>query len=169
MNNNLDNITKAINEIAIALSRDSSLCALLTDDTPEALNHGVIVNDWTTLIDKQYINLYPPVIDSINKISVNTYVVLLLDGVDFANDNNLAEGDLYITTDEAHILLSQYKNRLIEASNIIIKILNSLKLTCAGAIRVVSMSHVMISEWRAGYRIHFRFTDQTIDNRKSEI
>nr|DAG15756.1 MAG TPA: hypothetical protein [Caudoviricetes sp.] len=45
MNNNLDNITKAINEIAIALSRDESLCALLTDDSPDALNHNVIIND----------------------------------------------------------------------------------------------------------------------------
>lgn len=169
MNNNLDNITKAINEIAIALSRDESLCALLTEDSPDALNHKVLVNDWTSLIDRQYINLYPPVVDSINKITVNTYIILLLDGVDFNNDNNVAEGDLYITTDEAHILLSQYKNRLVEASNRIIKTLNNLKLSCAGTIRVISMSHVMISEWRAGYRIHFRFTDQTLDSRKAEI
>ena len=41
----LTTVEKSINEIIIALSRNQHFCALLTDDTSQADQHNVIIQD----------------------------------------------------------------------------------------------------------------------------
>lgn len=164
----LATIEKSINEIIIALSRNQHFCALLIDDTPQADNHNIILSDWTDLITKDYVKLYPASLDSAANPVKNTFLVLLINGIAITNDNILVDADIYVTTDDAHVLLDKFTNRLIKLSDEILTTLDGLKLSSAGNIEIESITHVMLTEWRPAYRIHFTFTDQ-VNTRKAEI
>lgn len=169
MKPNLVNIKKAALEIGQLLAADSTLCNLLYIDTPDALqqeNNSYSLND---MINNKYITVYPPVETAIKDTERNSFLVILLDNINLrVIDSNVhASFTIYATTDSDHILLNDNKNRLLEMSDRIIQILDQAKLSSAGAIEVNSISHVMLSEFRAGYRISLSITDQT--TRKAEI
>ncbi len=164
----LTTIEKSINEIIIALSRNQRFCALLMDDTPQADQHAVIVPEWTDLVKQDYVKLYPASLDSAANPVKNTFVVLLINGIAITNDDLLVDADIYVTTDEAHVLLDNFSNRLIKLSDEAVNTLDGLKLSSAGSIEIESITHVMLTEWRPAYRIHFTFTDQ-VSSRKAEI
>lgn len=164
----LTTVEKSINEIIIALSRNQRFCALLTDDTSQADQHNVIIQDWTNLITQDYIKLYPASLDSAANPVKNTFLILLINGIAITNDDLLVDADIYITTDDAHILLDNFGNRLIKLSDEVLTTLDGLKLSSAGSIDIESITHVMLTEWRPAYRVHFTFTDQ-VSSRKAEI
>lgn len=169
MKKDLKNIKKAALEIGQLLAADEILCNLLYIDTPNALQqtgHSYSLND---MINDKYITVYPPVETTIKDIERNSFLVILLDNINLrVTDNNIrASFTIYTTTDSDHILLLENKNRLLEMCDRIIQVLDQAKLSSAGAIEIGSVSHVMLSEFRAGYRISLNITDQT--NRKAEI
>lgn len=165
----IDNIEKSILEIGQLLAGNSQIVQLLYNDTPNALNEEVPSLSVNDLINQKYICLYPPVFDAVDNNSRNTYCILLLDAINFAQqDNNIgATYTLYITTDDAHILLNNNQNRLLKLLNLITQTLDNQKLTASGTINLSSASHVMLSNFRAGYRIRFSITDSM--TRKAEI
>lgn len=169
MKQDLRNIKKAALEIGQVLAGDTQLCNLLYIDSPDALQqtgHSYSLND---MINDKYITVYPPVETAIKDKERNSFLVILLDAVNLqVTDSNIrANFTIYATTDSDHILLNENKNRLLEMCDRIVQVLDQYKLSSAGAINISSISHVMLSEFRAGYRIALSITDQV--SRKAEI
>lgn len=163
----LKNIKKAPFEIGQILAANKEICALLLDDTNDPKAADATFND---LLTKNYITIYPPVADgAIKDYTRNTYLVILIDAINTnANENNLSvSGTIYITTDESHILLTNNRNRLLELADKILQVLDGVKISSAGEIHVTDIMHIMLTNFRAGYRISFTFSDQQA--RKAEI
>lgn len=163
---NLRNIKKAPFEIGQLLATNTEICALLLDDSNTPTSNSVTFKE---LLDNKYIVLYPP-IDSgeIQDYTRNTFLVILIDNISpSADENTLVNGTIYISTDEGHLLLSNNRNRLLELADKILQTLDGAKLTAAGEVHINAVSHIMITNFRAGYRISFTFTDQP--TRKAEI
>lgn len=157
---NLRNIKKVPFEIAQLLANNPDFCALLVDDsdTPTACTMSL-----TELLNQHYLVIYPPTNDgSINNFNRNTYAIILLDSIDTNSDNyNInVTGYIYITTDNAHVLLSNNRNRLLEMADIVLQTLNGVKLTSAGELQIGRINYVMIDTFKSGYRIGFTITDQ---------
>lgn len=157
---NLVNIKKIPFEIAQLLAGNPNFCSLILDDSDDP---GKVETSLTELLNSHYLTIYPPVNDGgITDYGRNTYVVILLDSITTeSQDNNMnVTGYIYITTDNSHILLSQNRSRLLELADVVLQTLNGAKLTSAGQMEIGSITHVMISNFRAGYRINFTVTDQ---------
>lgn len=169
MKKNITNIIKNITEIGQLLASNSTITRLVCYDTSDALERPIPDVNYEDLVNQKLICLYPPVDNGIENITNNTYLILLLDNINLQyQDNNVgASFTLYITTDEGHSLLKSNKNRLHELLNQVIQTLDGVKLTSSGTLEVVMASHVMITEFRAGYRIKLTITDQY--TRKAEI
>lgn len=169
MKKNIGNLKKAAIEIGQLLASNGKLCNLLYLDTPDALQvepHSYSLNE---MINEKYVTVYPPVETAIKNAERNTFIVILLDNINLyvADNNTRASFTIYVTTDADHILLNENKNRLLEMCDEVLTTLHETKLSSAGAIEVTSISHVMLSEFRAGYRIALSITDQS--HRKAEI
>ena len=169
MKKDLRNIKKAALEIGQLLASNNTLCSLLYNDTPDALNITNRIYSLNEMLNDKYITVYPPVETTIKESTRNSFLVILLDSINLMvpDDNARASFTIYVTTDSDHILLNDNKNRLLEMCDQVLTSLDRVKLSSAGAISISSISHVMLSEFRAGYRIALSITDQT--SRKAEI
>ena len=67
---------------------------------------------------------------------------------------------LYISTNMDHLMLDDNKNRLLELGDRVIKLLQDKKFSSAGQMSFTSMSHLMLSEFHAAYRLSFSMSDQ---------
>lgn len=169
MKKDLKNIKKASLEIGQLLAADGVLCNLLYIDTPDALQQEPKTYSLNDMINDEYITVYPPVETTIKDVDRNSFLVILLDNINLrVTDSNIrASFTIYITTDSDHILLNENKNRLLEMCDRVVQTLDQTKLSSAGIIEISSISHVMLSEFRAGYRVSLSITDQS--TRKAEI
>ena len=157
---NLRNIKKAPFEIAQILANNKTFCALLVDDSNTPTDCSMSL---TELLNNHYITIYPPVNDgSIIDFNRNTYAIILLDSIDTNSTNNniSVTGYIYITTDNAHVLLSENRNRLLELADVVLQVLNGVKLTSAGELQIGRINYVMLDTFKSGYRISFTITDQ---------
>ena len=160
---NLRNIKKVPFEIGQLLANNKRFCSFLIDDTN---NPGEVSMSFVELLNEKYITIYPPVEDgAIEQYNRNTYAIILLDSISTADSNaNIGvSGNIYITTDVNHILLTENRNRLLEMADEVLQTLDNAKLTSAGEIHINHISHTMITTFRAGYRISFTLSDQQIE------
>lgn len=164
----LANINKSVLQIGQLLAQNSKIASLLYYDTPDALEQDIDIS-LNQLINDKYITVYPPVETAIKDITRNTFLIILLDNINlrYTDNNKSANITIYVSTDADHILLENNKNRLLELNDLIVETLDNKKLSSAGQIMISSISHVMLNEFRAGYRISLSLTDQEI--RKAEI
>lgn len=165
----LKNIKKSYLEIATLLAGDETLCRLLLNDVEDALTIEAPKHDVNTLIQNNYISIFPPVENRIEEYDRNTFLSILVDNIMLTgNDENIPTGIvLYASTDEGHLLLKNNLNRLLEICDRILQVLEGQKLSSSGKISITSITHVMLSELHPAYRINIRFIDQP--NRKEDI
>lgn len=161
----LANIKKAVKEIALLLSLDDQLKCLLINEKDTDNIPTFTVND---LLKNEYISMYPPIESGIQKIDRHTFIVILIDSINLMNsENSRANISVYVSTDSEHIGWAQNQNRLLEMCDRVIDVLDEKKLSSAGQINITSINHVMLSEFRAAYRLNLNLTD--IQVRKAEI
>lgn len=166
----LKNLNKIPFEIATLLASNDVIVRLLYDDTPSALLQKNSINISTQdLINSDYIGFYPATEAGIKEINRNTFMVINLEDFSLrAQDNNTrVSGAIYITTDKSHCLLANNKIRLLELADQIDTVLDGAKLSSAGEIQLTSISYVVFSDFRCGYRIAFKCVDQP--SRKAEL
>ena len=166
----LKNIKKAPFEIATLLAADKDIVRLLCDDRASVLIDKVDINKTVEdLIKEKYIGFYPATEVGIKDIDRNTFIIINIEDMSLrSNDNNISvNGTIYLTTDYSHALLENNTLRLIELADAIDSLLENQKLTSAGKIQLSSVSYVVFSDFRSGYRINFRFNDQP--TRKAEL
>ena len=166
----LVNVKKARLEIASLLGQDKTLLSLLLNDKPSALTDEVVqgtkVMGLNELISKNYICFSTPLESAMKDISRNTFLVILVDSMTFAQSDGVrASFVLYFTTDNAHILMDG--NRLLEGCDRIAEVLQDRKLSSAGQIKITSMQYVNFSTYRQGYAIYLSITD--LQERQAEI
>ena len=174
----LRNLKKAPFEIAERLiitdkkekfeARDNIL-KLLFHDNSSALSQEVSSTTVEFLIQENYIGFYPAIESGIKDVDRNTFLIINLEDFTFQNMdyNTGVSGAIYITTDKEHCLLDNKKLRLLELVDSIETMLEGEKLSSAGQIQVISANYVVFSDFRCGYRINFRISDQT--TRKAEL
>lgn len=165
----LRNLKRSVNEIAQLLAQNDIVCKLLFNDESSALTDPRPDVTFNELISGNYICMYPPVESRIEDYGRNTFITVLLDTalLHSSDDNTTATVVLYISTNEDHILLDNNANRLLEMCDEVINILDNKKLSTAGTINISSITHVMLSEFHAAYRLNLRISDQ--HSRKAEI
>lgn len=166
----LKNIKKIPFEIASILVSNEDVVKLIYDDDPSVLLKKNKINiSMEELIQKNYIGFYPATETGINSIDRNTFIIINLEDINLQNtDINInTSGAIYITTDKAHCLLNNNKLRLLELADIIEGVLENQKLSSAGKIILTSVNYVVFSDFRSGYRINFRCSDQ--QTRKAEL
>ena len=166
----LINLKKVVMEIAQILAKDESLCRLLINDGPDAMDVPVekVIN-LNDLISDNYISIVPPVENRIEDWGRNTFISIILDSANLQAREGNTNGTiiLYVSTNADHLLLNDNKNRLLEMADIIIEDLDATKVSAAGQLSVNYMTHVMLSEFHAAYRIQINISDQQM--RKAEI
>ena len=166
----LKNLKNAPIEIASILASNGTIVRLIYDDEPSVLlNKKTISLSIEELINQNYIGFYPATETGINSIDRNTFIIINLEDFNLQNtdSNTGCTGAIYITTDKAHCLLSNNKLRLLELIDEIETTLENKKLSAAGKIQLTSVNYVVFSDFRSGYRINFRISDQS--NRKAEL
>lgn len=156
------NIKKAFFEIAQLLAQDDLLCKLLLNDADTAITDDTPEHDINTMIQEHYISMYPPVENRIEDYGRNTFLSVIIDSVNFHGTDNTTPASLiiYVSTDEAHLILQNNRNRLLEIADRVIRVLDAQKLSSSGTLDVRSMVHVMLSEFHPAYRISIGLTDQ---------
>ena len=157
-------------EIATTLATNDDIVRLLYDDEPSVLiNKKSISLSIQDLIEQNYIGFYPATETGINSIERNTFIIINLEDISFnsTDANTNIAGSIYITTDKNHCLLSNNKLRLLELVDLIEESLENCKLSAAGKVRVISANYMVFSDFRSGYRISFRISDQL--SRKAEL
>lgn len=166
----LKNIKKIPFEIASILASNEDVVKLIYDDDSSVLLKKNKINiSMEELIQKNYIGFYPATETGINSIDRNTFIIINLEDINLQNtDINInTSGAIYITTDKAHCLLNNNKLRLLELADVIEGVLENQKLSSAGKIILTSVNYVVFSDFRSGYRINFRCSDQ--QTRKAEL
>ena len=156
-------------QIAEHLAANSKIVNLIYNDNPSVLTDGDVVKSMQELIQENYIGFYPATETGISTINRNTFIVINCEDFNLkAQDNNVTvTGSIYVTTDKAHALLDQGRLRLLELIDEIDSCLDNEKFIAAGKIQLTTVHYVVFSDFRSGYRIHFRINDQPI--RKAEL
>ena len=158
---NLINIKKSPIEIATVLAQDDIIKKLLILDTPSALSEDVPEKTLNDLLQEHYISMEPPVENRIEEYDRNTFISILVDTVMPSVEGNMRTNYiLYISTNMDHLMLDDNKNRLLELGDRVIKLLQDKKFSSAGQMSFGSMSHLMLSEFHAAYRLSFSMSDQ---------
>lgn len=165
----IKNIKKSIIEIAQILAADETILKLIYLDVPDALSQPTPEISLNQLIEQHYVCVIPPVESGIKDSWRNTFITILLDNVYFSrrDDNTAANLIIYVSTDEAHVLLEDNKMRMLEIIDKITLLLDNKKISGAGTLSVDSCSHTMLSEFRSAYRISISCNDQ--NTKKVEI
>lgn len=157
-------------QLAAELVKNKNIVNLIYDDKSSALNNEeALISDINQLIAENYIGFYPATETGIKDVDKNTFIIINLEdfslqGVDY---NTTTTGAIYITTDKSHCLLDNGKLRLLELIDEIETTLEGNKLASAGKVSLTSANYVVFSDFRCGYRINFRISDQTA--RKAEL
>lgn len=165
----LRNLKKVPFEIATLLAADDTIIRLIYDDSPFALTNTTNTVSVQELINSNYIGFYPATETGIREVDRNTFIVISLEDftLNAQDQNTRGTGAIYITTDKAHCLLDGNKIRLLELADRIETVLDNRKLSTAGELQLTTISYVVFSDFRAGYRISFRCSDQS--SRKAEL
>lgn len=157
----LRNIKKATNDITNILCQDEKIKKLLVNDSKTALEDGEIQKTYNDLISEGYISYYAPSDTGIEDAQRNTFISMYVQSIIPRDDNSYrTEIVLYVTTDKEHLALKNNKNRLLELCDCILGDLQQQKITSSGEISIGSISHVMFSDFRLGYRIMLTLLDQ---------
>ena len=165
----LKTLKKTPFQIAQLIASNPTVVNLIYNDSPSVLTDENVVVEFNSLVTDGYINFYPATDAGIRDIQRNTFIVINLEdfNLNSTDSNTTATGAIYITTDKAHSLLDNNKLRLLELADEIETTLADQKLASAGQIKMMSMTYVVFSEFRSGYRISFRLADQ--QTRKAEL
>lgn len=157
----LINIKKSPVEIATVLAQDDTIKKLLIIDNPNALSQDVPEVDLNYLLENHYISMEPPVENRIQQYDRNTFISILVDTIMPASEGNFrANYVIYVSTNMDHQMLDDNKNRLLELSDRIIRLLQDKKFSSSGQMNFSSMSHLMLSEFHSAYRLGFSMVDQ---------
>ena len=121
------------------------------------------------LIEENYIGFYPAIESGINDIDRNTFIIINLEDFNFQQrDSNIGvNGVIYITTNKSHSMLDKNRLRMLELADEIEGTLENCKLSAAGRITILNMNYVVFSDFRCGYRINFKLSDQ--QSRRAEL
>lgn len=165
----LRNLKEIPFQIASELAKNPKILSLIYNDSSSVLNEETPSIDLNELIQKNYIGFYPATESGIKDVDKNTFIIINLEDFNLQNtDYNVStSGAIYITTDKSHCLLDNGKLRLLELVDEIESALEGCKLIAAGKISLYSANYVVFSDFRCGYRINFRISDQTA--RKAEL
>lgn len=165
----LRNLKEIPFQIASELAKNAKILSLIYNDSSAVLNEDAPSIDVNTLIEKKYIGFYPATESGIKDVDKNTFIIINLEDFNLQNtDYNVStSGAIYITTDKAHCLLDGGKLRLLELVDEIESTLEDFKFLAAGKVSLTSANYVVFSDFRCGYRINFRISDQTA--RKAEL
>lgn len=166
----LKNLKKVPFEIATLLASNDTIVKLLCNDSPMVLAmKDIFKKSVAELIEENYINFYPAAETGINDIDRNTFIIINIENFDvtITDSNTVATGAVFVTTDKAHCLLNNNSLRLLELCDEIETTLENQKLSSAGSLQLEGIHYVVFSDFRSGYRIDFRCTDQ--NNRKAEL
>ena len=166
----ITNIQKGLFEIIRVIANDEYIQRLLVDDTPDLSDASFKMATFNSLMKDRYINVYPYTETGIKDYTRNTFLILLLTSVDFNSmDNTIAYGSIFLATDINHCLLTGNRLRLLELANRINVLIDSLKTSAAGEVRVNTLSRMAFDPFHDGYRIDFRFSDQIAEEEKFNI
>lgn len=159
---NLTNIKNLPVEIGRILCYNPKIAGYLHDDSTDPQDYSTTYDE---MVQQHYICLYPLGADgSIQDYDRNTYMVLLLDSVDAVADaNSEATVGLYFITDINHLLIRGWKNRLLELADLSVDVLQNVKLSCGGEIRIDRVQFINISTNRVGYKLTLKISDQPIE------
>ena len=160
----LRNIKKIPLEIASLIGSNKKICSLIYNDDSNALENNSEVT-FSDLIKEGYINLFFPTENGIKNIAKNTFLSIGIE--DIYVESLSVTGVIYVVSNENTITLDGNKNRLLELVDEIESSINGQKISVTGEIRVLSISSVVFSDFRSGYRISFKCFDQ--QNRKAEL
>ena len=165
----LRNLKEIPFQIASELAKNPKILSLVYNDNSSVLNEEIPSIDLNELIQKNYIGFYPATESGIKDVDKNTFIIINLEDFSLQNtDYNVStSGAIYITTDKSHCLLDNGKLRLLELIDEIESTLEGCKFIAAGKISLTSANYVVFSDFRCGYRINFRISDQTA--RKAEL
>ena len=166
----LSNIKNTMFEVGQLLVKNENIVKLLYNDSQTALTDAVPSVSYEELLDKEYICSYPPVeTASLEQATRNTFIAILLDSLDYTlSDNNIeATLEILVSTDNHHLKLQPNKNRLFELIDEVVKTLDGVKLSAAGALSIRYVNLITVSDFRQVYRLRFKFSDQT--DKKAEI
>ena len=165
----LRNLKEIPFQIASELAKNPKILSLVYNDNSSVLNEEIPPIDLNELIQKNYIGFYPATESGIKDVDKNTFIIINLEDFSLQNtDYNVStSGAIYITTDKSHCLLDNGKLRLLELIDEIESTLEGCKFIAAGKISLTSVNYVVFSDFRCGYRINFRISDQTA--RKAEL
>jgi hypothetical protein len=153
------NIRRAPVEIGQILAKNKQLVGYLCDDSQDP---QPIQGTYTELANSHYINFYPPTETAIKDVDRNAFCVILLDAItQIDDDNTRASIAVYGVVDINHINLTGNRSRALEIVDEIVRSLDGVKLTCAGAMQVGSISYLVIDTNHIGYRISVTVTDQS--------
>lgn len=166
----LTNIKKIPYELASILARDPIVCALILNDTVDALDdldlthiEGIDAdtNIADYLIDNHYITLAAPTDTAIRNFDRNTFIIINLDtiAVHSEDDNISVDGSIYLVTDDEHRFLSLNRIRLLELADQINDLLDNRKISSAGTCKISNLDMVIFSEFKTGYQIAFNIKD----------
>ena len=159
----LINIKKIPLEIGQLLSQNKKLCGLIIDDSADP---QLVEKTYNELLNDKYFTIYSPVSDGISDKERNTYLTIVIDTINLKKeDNNIfTTGNIYITTDENHILIKNNKNRLLEMADQIVQTIDNAKLSSAGTVSVDSLVYTTLTKHKIGYIISFSVSDQQIES-----
>lgn len=153
------NIRRAPVEIGQILAKNERLVGYLCDDSQDP---QTLKKTYTELANSHYINFYPPTETSIKDVDRNAFCIILLDAItQIDDDNTRASIAIYGLVDINHINLINNRSRALEIVDEVVRSLDGVKLTCAGAMRVGNISYVVIDTNHIGYRISVTVTDQS--------
>lgn len=167
----LRNIKNILFEVAQKLSQNKELLTLLLDDSNDL--SGDVLDDenckYQWLADNHYITYMAAVPTNLEEPFKNTFIVLDLTEGNFYDDGSVdAFVSILVTTDRDHLLLKNGKIRTLEAADLIISMLDGLKISSYGVVEVLRYNSVIVDEYRDGYQITIRIRDK-VDSRKAEI
>ena len=153
------NIRRAPIEIGQILAKNEKLVGYLCDDSQDPQSLKI---SYTELANNHYINFYPPTETSIKDVDRTAFCIILLDAITKLDDDNTrASIVIYGLVDINHINLTNNRSRALEIADEVVRSLDGVKLTCAGAMQVGSISYTMIDISHIGYRISVTITDQS--------
>ena len=145
--------------MATLLAQDDVVKKLLVIDDKDALQEETPSYDLNKLLEEHYISIYPPVENRIEEYDRNTFLSILLNTIT-GQDNQTGNYIIYVSTDTAHIALSNNQDRLLELVDKVCLILEGAKLTSAGEISITTIAYQSLSDLHPAYRISVHIKDQ---------
>jgi hypothetical protein len=158
----LGNIEKALNEILVKLAGNIELQKLLLVDATDVENSQFTPLTLQEMLDKNYICVLPQNEVAIKKNDRNCFLAIALSNIDFLQTkNHKVRGVVYIIMNVEHAIINNNEDRGLHIADVLVDLLDNLKLTCAGAIECQSIVRQAYTEFYTGYELEFSFADFT--------